>query len=75
MKSEYDLYKTIQRIATEFFMNQFTGGFPREANVISDSRKIGRQVDKALKEINSGISEGEAWHDATITLAKAEVEE
>ena len=52
-KEEFEFYERIQIIITEIYMNQFTGGFPREANVIENAHRIYRSAKKLCEVLNT----------------------
>ena len=43
-ETEYESYRLIQKLLTEMFMNQFTGGFPRKKVIHSVMRELPRKI-------------------------------
>lgn len=50
-KEEFELYRDLGRLANEFYMHGFTGGFPCKENVKKLGREIVKKIDLALDEI------------------------
>ena len=50
-QAEYRSYRIIQRLLTEMFLNQYTGGFPRQSEVNRLMRELPRSIAKWQTEI------------------------
>ena len=50
-ESEYECYSLIQHLLTEMFMHDYTGGFPREENVLRYTSELQWATRNWLKEI------------------------
>ena len=52
-EQEYICYEQIQRLLTEMFMHDFTGGFPRKETIKNISKKLPRQLTNWLQEVST----------------------
>lgn len=52
-EEEFNLYKSVQVLVTEIFMNQFTGGFPREDNVKKATHEIVKASSSLLNTLTN----------------------
>lgn len=50
-ENEYNLYCSASRMLTEIWMNQFTGGFPRNKDVLSLEKDTRRNLSAVLNEL------------------------
>ena len=55
--AEFDLYSDIQRLLTEVYENQFTGGFPRDANSMDRMLRLISTDVRNLKKVFFGESD------------------
>lgn len=73
-EAEYNLYHHIQRLITEFYMNQITGGFPSSA-IPMYGRRLDRIIGEAYMEVKpKDISVAEAFANAFSTSLKSNIE-
>ncbi|MBR3645214.1 MAG: hypothetical protein IKN54_02250 [Lachnospiraceae bacterium] len=49
-ENEFNFFQTAGRLLTEIYMNQFTGGFPREKNVAVLMRNMRTYLSATLKD-------------------------
>ena len=55
--AEFDLYSDIQRLLTEVYMNQFTGGFPNDKNSMDRMLHLISTDVRNLKNVFFGESD------------------
>lgn len=57
---EFKLHYAMARLSTEIFMNQYTGGFPRENDAIAYEKQISQNLRKVLLNLFPRTEGGDA---------------
>ena len=53
-KEEHDFFCATGHLITEIWMNQYTGGFPRESNVLSFERTLHTALHATINNLKEG---------------------